>query len=48
MFHLAAGMRRNHSGAKGPENERIRMPRAAGVHPDSQASFQVDSHEADR
>jgi len=48
MFHLAAGMRRNRSEAKGLENEWIRMPRAAGGHPDSQASYQVDSHEADR
>ena len=48
MFHLAAGMRRNHSEAKGLENERIRMPRAAGVHLEPQASYQVDSHEADR
>jgi hypothetical protein len=48
MFHLAAGMRQNHSGAKGPENEGSAMRQAAGVHPDSQASYQVDSHEADR
>jgi len=41
-------MQQLHSEAKGLENERIAMPRAAGVHPDSQASYQVDSHEADR
>ncbi len=47
MFHLAAGMRRNHSGAKPQKRADPHAP-AAGVHPDSRASYQVDSHEADR
>ena len=34
MFHLAAGMRRNHSGATAPKREDPHAP-AAGVHLDS-------------
>ena len=41
MFHLAAGMRRNHSGAKGPENERIRTPRRPGSTPNREEAAKL-------